>query len=345
MARMGDEDEVGRGASVAQLSEAARRRSERASSPDHDDVPPPPDPSAGIELITNVRAEDHDDHVAALADDVLDRALARSPGAPDAALRGLPARETPGGEPRTDRADPGHDDHQHVREILEHHHERRSPSELSTTTPRGSADLAPPGRQTSAPRERRSPVKLAGRTRPRRRVAGTLAAVATVVTIVAVVGAEGSSTPKHHGTTAADTQASTQRITSPTSLIAVHMTHVTATIASEAKTAASAHTAMEDKAKAQAKARARARAKAAERALVARARRRRATAARAPIASATRSATPITTEQAYTPPASSTSSSSTGSSPRSGGGSGSSSAPAGPTGIGSAGSNCNPKCS
>ena len=52
MARMGDEDEVGRGASVAQLSDAARRRSERASSPDHDVVPPVPDTSAGIELIT-----------------------------------------------------------------------------------------------------------------------------------------------------------------------------------------------------------------------------------------------------------------------------------------------------
>src|SRR5450755_1207524 len=104
MARMGDEDEVGRGASVAQLSDAARRRSERASSPDHDDAAPP-DPSAGIELITNVRAEDHDGHVEALVDDVLDRALARHPDAPDAALRGLPAREAPGGEPGTDRAD------------------------------------------------------------------------------------------------------------------------------------------------------------------------------------------------------------------------------------------------
>lgn len=146
MARMGDEDEVGRGASVAQLSDAARRRSERASDPGHDDVPPPPDPSAGIELITNVRADEHDVRVEALADDVLDEALARQGGAPEAALQTSPARETPPVESATDPIDPGHDDHQHVREVLEHHHERRNPRELPTRTPRGSADLAPPVR-------------------------------------------------------------------------------------------------------------------------------------------------------------------------------------------------------
>jgi hypothetical protein len=349
MARTGDEDEVGRGAAVAQLSDAARRRSERASIPDHDDVTPSPDPSAGIELITNVRAEDHDAHVEALADDALDRALARPPGAPEATLRALPDRETPRGEPLTDRADPGQDDHQHVREILEHHHERRSPSELPTA-PRGSADLDRPVRQTSPPRQWRSPAGAAGRARPRRRVAGTLAAVASVVAVVVVVGAEGSSTPKHHGTPATDTPAATQRITSPTSLIALHMTQATATIASEAKTAASAHTALEDKQKARAKARAHARAKAAARASSARARQRQQAAepthASSTAGSKSAGSTGTTaTEPVFHPPSSPTSPSSTGASSGRGGESGSLSAPAGPTGIGSAGSNCNPQCS
>jgi len=348
MARTGDEDEVGRGASVAQLSDAARRRSERASNPDHDDVPGVPDPSAGIELITNVRAEDHDGQVEALADDVLDRALARPPGAPEAALRDLPVREPPGGEPLTDRADPGQGDHQHVREILEHHHERRSPRELPTA-PRGSADLDRPVRQTSAPRQWRSPAGAAGRARPRRRVAGTLAAVASVVAVVVVVGAEGSSTPKHHGTPA-DTPAATQRITSPTSLIALHMTQATATIASQAKTAASAHTALEDKQKARARARAHARAKAAARARAARARRRQQAAEpthASSIAGSTSAGSTGTTasEPVFHPPSSPTSPSSTSSSSGSVSESGSSAAPAGPTGIGSAGSNCNPQCS
>jgi hypothetical protein len=150
MARVGDKDEIGRGASVAQLSDAARRRSERAPIPNHDDAPPVPDPSAGIELITNVRADEHDDHVAVLADDVLEQALARQQGAPDTPLRDLPDREAPGREPRTDPADPARDGHQGVREILEHHHERRNPRELSTMTPRGSADLAPPAKDFAA---------------------------------------------------------------------------------------------------------------------------------------------------------------------------------------------------
>lgn len=347
MARMGDEDEVGRGASVAQLSDAARRRSERAPNPGHDDVPPAPDPSAGIDLITNVRADEHDTLVEALADDVLDEALAGQWGAPEAALRASPAREGPEDESAPDPIDPDQDDHQHVREVLEHHHERRNPRELPTRTPRGSADLAPPVRRSSAPGERRPPVRAPGRTRARRRVAGGLAAVIAIVIIAAEAG---SSAAKHHGTPAAVTQATIQGVSSPTSVIASDMTRATAAIGVEGKTAASAHAAMKTKEKARAEARARARSKAAERARAARVRRHQAAAARAPASStagstAAGSTGATTTEPVYNPPSSPTSSSSTGSTSASGGGSGSSSAPAGPTGIGSAGGSCNPKCS
>lgn len=350
MARMGDEDEVGRGASVAQLSDAARRRSERAPNPGRGDVPPAPDPSAGIDLITNVRADEHDAHVEALVDDVLDEALAGQWGAPEAALRASPAREGPEDESATDPIDPGQGDHQHVREVLEHHHERRNPRELPTRTPRGSADLAPPVRRSSAPRERRPLVKAAGRTRTRRRVAGGLAAVIAIVGIVVIAAEAGSSAAKHHGTPAAVTQATIQGVSSPSSVIASDMTRATAAIGVEGKTAASAHAAMKTKEKARAEARARARSKAAERARAARVRRHQAAAARAPASStagstAAGSTGATTTEPAYNPPSSPTSSTSTASTSGSGGGSGSSSAPAGPTGIGSAGGSCNPKCS
>jgi uncharacterized membrane protein YgcG len=339
MARLGDEDEVGRGASVAQLSDAVRRRSERASRPDHDDDVPVPDPSAGIELITNVRADDQEDDVDVLADDVLDRALARRQDSPDAVVGGLPTREALEGEAPNDRADPGRDAQQAVREVLEHHHERQNPRERSTVTPRGSADLAPPLRKTASPREPRSRLK-ATRTTPPRWVAGILAAVATVVVIVAVVRAEASSsTAQRHGTPAA-AQASTQSVTGQTSLVALDVTHVSAAIGAEGRTAASAHMAKE----------ARARARAAERARAARARRRRQAALRTHASStagstAAASTVDTTTAPVYTTPASSARSSSTGSSSDSGGGSRSSSAPAGPTGIGSAGGNCDPKCS
>ena len=97
MTRAGDEDEIGYGASVAYLSDAARRRAERGD-PSPDDAAPAPDPDAGIELITSLDAGEDD--VEESADDALDRALARPQGAPDTALpvlagpRGAGARTT-----------------------------------------------------------------------------------------------------------------------------------------------------------------------------------------------------------------------------------------------------------
>jgi hypothetical protein len=124
MTRAGDEDESGYGASVAYLSDAARRRAERGD-PSPDDVAPAPDPDAGIELITSLDAGE--DEVEASADDALERALARQQDASDAALRVLPDREARERESRVDPAGLREGEQRGVREVLEHHHERLDP--------------------------------------------------------------------------------------------------------------------------------------------------------------------------------------------------------------------------
>jgi hypothetical protein len=76
MSRAGDKDEGGQGdASVAQIADAARRRTERPTPQAKKAaqlVPAQPDPSPGTELITSLYGEEHDDHVDVLADDALD---------------------------------------------------------------------------------------------------------------------------------------------------------------------------------------------------------------------------------------------------------------------------------
>jgi hypothetical protein len=349
MTRAGDDDEIGYGASVAYLSDAARRRAERGD-PSPDDAAPAPDPDAGIELITSLDAGEDD--VEESVDDALERALARRHGAPDAAPGVLPVPETRERESRVDPAGPREGEQRGVREALEHHHERRDPRAPATITPRGSADLPPRAPQPSTSSDSRSPVKTLRPARLRWRVAGSLAAVVLLVVIVAIGLVVSSSTARHHRAPAAVTRAAMQNVATPISLIALKSREATATIDAEAETAVSAHAAIQANArtKARAKARARARAKAARRARAAAARRRRAAAQRAHAASTPGPAAAVSTptsatDPVSTTPTSSTSSASTDSSSASGGGSGSSSAPPGPTAIGSAGSNCNPKCS
>jgi colicin import membrane protein len=347
MARTGDEDEVGYGASVAYLSDAARRRAERGD-PSPDDAAPTPDPDAGIELITSLDAGE--DEVEESADDALERALGRRHGAPDVAPGVLPVPETRERESRVDPAGPHEGEQRGVREALEHHHERRDSRAPATITPRGSADLPPRARRSSAPSRPRSS-NTASRPRPRHLVAGSLAVVSLIVIAIGVEA--GSSTATRHRAAAAVTRVSTQNVASPISLIALELKRTSVAIGAEGEIAASAHAAIEAKAKARVEARARARAQAAQRARAGAARRRRAAAQHAHAASTAGPAAVVSTQttatdQVSTTPASSASPSSTGSSsntPSVAGASGSSTAPAGPTAIGSAGSNCNPKCS
>lgn len=349
MTRAGDEDEIGYGASVAYLSDAARRRAERGD-PSADDVAPAPDPDAGIELITSLDAGADD--VEESADDVLERALARRHGAPQV----LPVPEA---RERESPAAGSHEgDQRGVREALEHHHERLDPPTRRAITARGSADLPARAGHSSAPAKPQSSNTASRLTRPRSRphrlAAGSLAAVVLLVVIVAICIEVSSLPAKHHHAPAAVTRVSTQNVASPISLIALKSRQASAAIGAEAESAASAHAAIEAKSKARVEARARARAQAAtQRARAAAARRRQGAAQRAHAAStagpaAVVSAQTTATDQVSTTPASSAGASSTGSSsstPSDTGASGGSSAPAGPTAIGSTGSNCNPKCS
>jgi hypothetical protein len=343
MARAGDEDEIGYGAAVAFLSDAARRRAERGD-PSPEDVVPAPDPDAGIELITSLDAGEDDVEQSA---DALQRALARRHGAPDAA----PVPETLDRESPVDPAGrPREGEQRGVREVLEHHHERRDPRVGATITPLGSADLPPRTPKLSTASESRSPGKALRIARPRRLVSGSLAAVVVIVVLV-VIGLEaGSSTATHHRAPAAVTRVSTQHVASPISVIALESRQASAAIGAEGEIIASARAAVEARAKARVAARARARARAAQRARAAAARRRRAAAQRAHAAStagraAAGSPQTTATDPVSTTPTSSISPASSSSSSGNDGRSGSSSAPAGPTAIGSAGGSCDPKCS
>jgi hypothetical protein len=139
MARAGDKDEAGPGASVAQLSDAASRHTEgvpRRRPRKRPDPPPQPDPNAGTGLISNLDAGEPDELVDETADDKLDQVLARQQSSPDRKPRVVPVPEAPERDPLPAE---GLDAYQLVRDTLDHHHERHHPRILATTTPRGSA--------------------------------------------------------------------------------------------------------------------------------------------------------------------------------------------------------------
>jgi hypothetical protein len=201
---------------------------------------------------------------------------------------------------------------------------------------------------------------------PRRRVGQrALAVFALGLAAAAVIAAlnifSGDNTPPTH--TVAAARSASQRPSAATGPLApVVIAHVaatvTTTVGADVKAAEKAKALAASRATSRKQAKARARARAAARTREARARKQHRAAARARAVREASSATPAVavstapTQPTYSPSALSTGSS-TGSSDspssstpaRTGGSSSSSSLPAGPTGIGSTGSNCNPKCS
>jgi hypothetical protein len=354
MARAGDKDEAGPGASVAQLSDAASRHTKdvpRRRPRKRPDPPPQPDPNAGTGLISNLDAGEPDEPIEGTADDKLDQVLARQRISPDRKPRVVSVPEAPERDPQPDQ---GQDAYQLVRDTLDHHHERRNPRQPATTTPRGSAELAADARRISSPRGPRSrggPTTSSSRPRWVGRI--LLAVVGLVVCVVVVVAATSSSNPRHHSAPRPTTRARslTSSFISPFNAIALHATSATIAIATEIKAAEASRAAAQARAKAKARARESLRARSAARARDARARRRREATARTRTTPASTPLTSVpststTSDSTYTAPSSSTGSSPTSSSSTSatGGGSGAT-APAGPTAVGSTGSNCDPKCS
>jgi hypothetical protein len=355
MARAGDKDEAGPGAAVAQLSDAASRHTKGvpARRPrKRPDPPPQPDPNAGTGLISNLDAGEPDEIVGGTADDKLDQVLARQQSSLDRKPRALSVPEAPERDPQPDQRQ---DAYQLVRDTLDHHHERYHPRQLATTTPRGSAELAADARRVSSARRPRSRGGSAtSSSRPKWVGRVLVAVVGLLVIAVVAVAVTSSLSPKRHGAVRPTTRAqtSTSSFITPFNAIALHATSATIAIATEVKSAEASRAAAEARARAKAKARRTLRARSTARARDARARRRREATARTrttPASSALTSvpSTSTRSDSTYTAP----SSSSTGSSPTSssstsatGGGSGAP-APAGPTAVGSTGSNCDPKCS
>jgi hypothetical protein len=338
MSRAGDKDHSERGASVAQLVDARRRRSPPGNvSPASPQEAPPTEgePSAGTHLITNTDiGSDGELLPGGLADDVLDQVLARS-SVPPAPERGSPSPPSSRDQPLDGAAvlDREYDD---VQDQIERHHERGQPRRLRSA-PRGSADLAPAQRQRSSRRPLRSqPGASSQRVRSgRRRLALVVTAALALGAAAVVVGAVTDSGPGRHTSSARQL----------TAAINVHGAATIARVVASATTLVADITSAKN-AQATADRHARARAKAAARARTARTRRRRhptLVRVRATVP-ASRSAATSTPTQSTIPSGSPSTSSATGSG-GTGSSSGSTSLPAGPTGIGSAGSNCNPKCS
>jgi hypothetical protein len=352
MARAGDKDDVGPGAAVAQLSDAASRHTKGVSGRrprKRPDPPLQPDPNAGTGLISNLDAGEPDEPIEGTADDKLDRVLARQRISPDRKPLVVSVPQAPERDPQPDH---GQDAYQLVRDTLDHHHERRNTRQLATTTPRGSAELAADARRISSPRRPTSCGRPTTNSSRPRWVGRILVAVAGLVVItVGVVVATSSSDPRHHIAPRPTTRAqlSTSGFVSPFNAIALHATSAMITIATEVKAAEASRAAAQ--ARARAKARRTLRARSAARARDARARRRREATARTRTTPASTPLTSVpststTSDSTYTAPSISTGSSPTSSSSTSatGGGSGAP-APAGPTAVGSTGSNCDPKCS
>ena len=354
MARAGDKDEAGPGASVAQLSDAASRPTKgvpRRRPRKRPDPPPQPDPNAGTGLISNLDAGEPDEHIEGTADDKLDQVLARQRSSPDRTPRVVSVPEAPERDPLPAE---GLDAYRLVRDTLDHHHERHHPRVLATTTPRGSAELAADARRVASPRGPRSrgyPTTSSSRPRWVGRI--LVAVVGLAVIAVGVVAATSSSNPRHHIAPRPTTRAQllTNSLISPFNAIALHATSAMIAIATEVKSAEAARAAAQARAKEKARARGSLRARSAAPAREARARRRREATPRTRTAQASSPAasvpsTSTRSDSSYTAPSSSTGSSPTSSSSTSStGGGGSSSGPAGPTAVGSSGSNCDPKCS
>jgi hypothetical protein len=354
MARAGDKDEAGPGASVAQLSDAASRHTKgvpRRRPRKRPDPPLQPDPNAGTGLISNLDAGEPDEPIEGTADDKLDQVLARQRISPDRKPRVVSVPEAPDRDPQVDQ---GQDAYQLVRDTLDHHHERRDPRQPATTTPRGSAELAADARRISSPRRPRSRGRpITSSSRPRWVGRTLVAVVGLAVIVVGFVAATSSSNPRHHSALRPTTHAqlSTSSFLSPFDAIALHATSATIAIATEVKSAEASRAAAHARATAKAKAHAGARARSAKRTREARARRRREATARTrtALASSPAASVPSTStnsDSTYTSPSSSAGSSPTpSSSTGTTGGGGGAAAPAGPTAVGSAGRNCDPKCS
>jgi len=343
MSQAGDNHE--RGASVSRITDASGRRKRHSAAP----AAPHGAPDAGTGLLSSMDLEPEGElGTTAPADDVLDQVL--TPGIePSARQSGIVLDA----EPRPP-AGPELDD---VQQQIDHLHERAQHTRTRSAA-RGSADLAPALPQGSPRRHSQTESSTEATGAGGRRAKRILPVVAVGV-VIGLIGVTVGSL----GSDEAATKPAPVRGQHPIADASATIEHALSAVTAPLRQAESAAALAAKKAKARAEARARARAVARARDVAAH-RRRRAPAqetATAPPATAP----PATAPPATAPPAPTAAASSTGSeatystSPpqiayrtrssdtggSSGGSGGSTSLPAGPTGIGSAGRNCNPKCS
>jgi len=333
MSQAGDKHE--RGASVSRITDASGRRKRHRAAP----APPPGAPDAGTGLLSSMDLEPEGElGTAAPADDVLDQVL--TPGIePSARQSGIVLDAGP--------RPPAGFELDDVQQQIDHLHERAQHTQTRSAA-RGSADLAPALPQGSPRRhsqtESSTEATRAGGLRTKR--------ILLIVAVCVVIGLFGVTV----GSLGSDEAATKPALARGQHSIAVDasatiehvLSAVTASIAAPLREAESAAALAAKKAKARAEVRARARAAIRARDIAARRRRRAptqttATAPPAPTAAASSTGSEPTystspPQTSYRAPSSDTGSASAGSS-------GSTSLPVGPTGIGSAGRNCNPKCS
>ena len=262
MSRAGDKDEGGQGASVAQISDAPGKRSERPGRRPRPE-PSPPDPSPGIELISNLFGDDQDHASEESPDDALDRTASgqRQSAVERPALVSITNGEVD--DPAASQGAPSEAEYDGILEQLERHHERGQSSRTGSPLP-GSADIASFPHTTvgsRAPRRARHTGSKPRRGRSHRAILSIAVAVTVAVTIAAVVGSMASSSSRsgRHGL---GQPASSAVAAVHAGVTAEDVLRATTTFGADLRQKAKASSAAEAKARSRARAVARAKARA-----------------------------------------------------------------------------------